>query len=50
MPKITLEGGIEIRTYGPPYGFDPFTGSAADVVKHGFPARPEDPHHLERRL
>jgi len=48
MPQMTLEGGFKIRTYAPPRGFDPLTASAADLERHGFPARPEDPHHLAR--
>src|SRR5271168_2279862 len=48
MTQITLEGGIKIRTFRPPPGFDPLSASPADLMKNGFPARPEDAHHLER--
>jgi len=48
MTEITLESGIKIRTFRPPRGFDPLTASAAEVVKNGFPERPEDSHNLER--
>jgi hypothetical protein len=48
MTKLTLEGGIQIRTYSPPPGFDPLSASAAELVRHGFPERPVDAHHLER--
>jgi hypothetical protein len=49
MPRITLEGGIKVRTFTPPpVGFDPMTASAAELTRHGFPARPEDPQLLER--
>ena len=48
MPEIALESGFTIRTYAPPRGFDPLTASPAGLERHGFPARPEDPHHLAR--
>jgi hypothetical protein len=48
MPLITLDQGIKITTFQPPPGFNPLTASPEDVVKNGFPTRPEDPHHLER--
>jgi Peptidase A4 family len=49
MPKITLEGGLKVRTFEPPpRGFDPLTASPAELARHGFPPRPDDPHHLER--
>ena len=49
MPEITLEGGAKVTTFAPPpSGFDPLTASPADLVRYGFPARPEDPHHLAR--
>jgi hypothetical protein len=48
MPLITLNSGIKITTFRPPPGFNPLTESPEDVVKNGFPTRPEDPHHLER--
>jgi len=49
MPHITLEGGIKVRTFVPPRpGFDPLIASPAELERHGFPARPDDPHHLAR--
>lgn len=49
MPRITLDGGVRVRTFTPPpHGFDPTTASPADLLKHGFPARPEKPEHLDR--
>jgi hypothetical protein len=49
MPRITLEGGAKVRTFPPPpQHFDPTTASPADLLKHGFPARPDHPEHLER--
>jgi hypothetical protein len=48
MKKIALEGGIDVITFAPPQGFDPFTASAADLAKSGFPSLPEDAAHLER--
>jgi Peptidase A4 family len=49
MPEITLEGGLRITTFAPPpAGFDPLTAGPADLARYGFPARPDDPHHLAR--
>jgi Peptidase A4 family len=49
MTRITLDGGIKVRTFTPPpCDFDPITASPADLFKHGFPARPDHPEHLER--
>ncbi len=48
MTQITLEGGLKIKTFEPPRGFDPLTASLADLDRHGFPARPDDAHHLAR--
>jgi hypothetical protein len=48
MSKLALDGGITIHTFKAPRGFDPLEASAADVVRHGFPERPEDPRHLAR--
>ena len=48
MPELTLEGGVKIKTFAPPRGFDPLTASLADLQRYGFPPRPEDPHHLAR--
>jgi hypothetical protein len=48
MTLITLDGGIKIMTFKPPAGFNPLTASPDDVIKNGFPARPEDPRHLAR--
>lgn len=48
MTQITLEGGLKIRTFEPPRGLDPLTASLADLDRHGFPARPDDAHHLAR--
>ena len=48
MTQITLDGGLKVTTFAPPPGFDPLTASAADLERHGFPARPTDPHHLAR--
>jgi hypothetical protein len=35
-------------TFKPPAGFNPLTASPDDVIKNGFPARPDDPRHLAR--
>jgi hypothetical protein len=43
-----LKGGMTVTTYSPPPGFDPLTADNADLVKAGFPARPDDPEHLAR--
>ena len=49
MARIKLDGGVHVRTFAPPpRGFDPITASPADLFKHGFPARPDHPAHLER--
>ena len=48
MTEITLDGGLKIRTFEPPRGFDPLTATHAELDKHGFPTRPDDPHHLAR--
>jgi hypothetical protein len=49
MKEIELEGGIKVRTFGPPpKNFDPFTASPTDLERNGFPPLPEDPRHLER--
>jgi hypothetical protein len=49
MARITLDGGVKVRTFTPPpRGFDPITSSPADLLKHGFPARPDHPRQLER--
>jgi len=49
MARITLEGGVKVRTFtAPPRGFDAITASPADLLKHGFPARPYHPQQLER--
>jgi hypothetical protein len=48
MTQITLEGGIKIKTFEPARQFDPLTASPAELDRNGFPARPEDAHHLAR--
>jgi hypothetical protein len=48
MAVITLEGGVKVRTFRPPSGFDPLSASSAELERYGFPARPDDPHLLER--
>ncbi len=49
MPKLTLDGDLKVTTFAtPPQGFDPFTASAADLVKYGLPAIPTDPQHRQR--
>jgi hypothetical protein len=48
MAVITLEGGVKVRTFRPPSGFDPLCASSAELERYGFPARPDDPHLLER--
>jgi hypothetical protein len=49
MAIINLENKVKITTSSrPPVGFNPLTASAADLVRFGFPARPSDPHLLER--
>jgi hypothetical protein len=49
MARITLDGGVKVRTFPPPpRHFDPITAGPAELLKHGFPARPHRPQHLER--
>jgi hypothetical protein len=49
MARITLDRGVKVRTFTPPHrGFDPITSSPADLLKHGFPARPDHPQQLAR--
>jgi hypothetical protein len=48
MTQITLEGGLKIRTFEPPRNIDPLKASLADLDRYGFPARPDDAHHLAR--
>jgi Peptidase A4 family len=49
MKRITLDRGTTVRTFSPPPAkFDPLRAGAADLLKHGFPARPTDPGHVER--
>jgi hypothetical protein len=48
MPVTTLEGGVKVRTFRPPPRFNPLTASAMQLRRYGFPARPDDPHLLER--
>jgi len=49
MARIILDGGVKVRTFtAPPRGFDAITASPADLLKHGFPARPDHPQQLER--
>jgi hypothetical protein len=49
MARITLDGGVKFRTFTPPpRGFYPITSSPADLLKHGFPARPDHPQQLAR--
>jgi hypothetical protein len=53
MPVIILEDNTRINTFSPPPpGFDPLVASASELERHGFPARPDDPHLLKlyRRL
>jgi hypothetical protein len=47
MPVITLENGARIRTFRPPYGFDPVTAAASELEQNGFPPRPSDPRLLQ---
>jgi hypothetical protein len=39
---------MTVTTYAPAHGFNPLTADVADLVKEGFPARPEDGQHLAR--
>jgi hypothetical protein len=49
MKEITLDRGVKVKTFSPPPpGFHPLTASSAELARHGFPARPERPEHLER--
>jgi hypothetical protein len=48
MALLTLEGDVKVRTFRPPPRFNPLTASAAQLRRYGFPARPDDPHLLER--
>jgi hypothetical protein len=48
MKEIILEGGIKVRTFRPPHGFDPLLASSDDLQKFGFPPRPDDPDRLAR--
>ena len=40
------ESGITVTTYSPPAGFDPRTATNTELVRAGFPRRPDDPQHL----
>jgi hypothetical protein len=46
--QAKLSNCITVTTYSPAHGFDPLTADVTDLVKAGFPARPEDQHHLAR--
>jgi hypothetical protein len=49
MPHLALEEGAKVRTFvPPPRNFDPLKASPAELLKHGFPARPDNPAQLER--
>jgi Peptidase A4 family len=49
MTRIALGEGREVRTFDPPpRGFDPLEASPAELERHGFPALPTNPHHLQR--
>lgn len=49
LKRITLDRGVKVRTFSPPsLSFDPLSASAAELHRHGFPARPDHPQHLER--
>jgi hypothetical protein len=48
MKKLTLDGDIKVFTFAPPANFNPFTASAAELEKSGFPPIPDDPQHRAR--
>jgi Peptidase A4 family len=48
MKKITLEGGIEVRTFAPSKDFNPLKATPAQLVANGFPTMPDDPKLRER--
>jgi Peptidase A4 family len=49
MARIALGNDWHVTTFrAPPAGFDPMTASQTDLQRHGFPPRPEEPHHLAR--
>jgi hypothetical protein len=49
MKRINLEEGVKVRVFSPPVpGFDPLTATPAELLRHGFPARPDHPQQLER--
>jgi len=39
---------MKVTTYHPPRGFDPLTADNADLLKAGFPPRPDHGHHRAR--
>jgi hypothetical protein len=40
------ESGITVILHSPPAGFDPRTATSTELVRAGFPRRPDDPQHL----
>jgi hypothetical protein len=48
MPRITFSDGTSVRTFHAPLpGFSPLTASPRELLKHGFPKRPDDPEQLK---
>jgi hypothetical protein len=43
---VTLENGMTVTTYSPPSGFNPLQATNAELVRVGFPPRPENPELL----
>jgi hypothetical protein len=49
MKRTAVGEGARVRTFTPPRSdFDPLQASAAELRRHGFPARPQDPALLAR--
>jgi Peptidase A4 family len=49
MRRISLGEGVNVGIFSAPsQNFDPLSVSEADLLRHGFPARPSDHKHLER--
>jgi len=49
MKHVTLEGGIKVATFKkPPFDFNPFAASEAELRMYGLPLVPDDPRHRAR--
>src|SRR5579862_3627402 len=49
MATVKLDSGIEVTTFArAPRDFDPLLASNAELVRHGFPAKPDEEEHVQR--